>query len=82
MQYAENGSMLDLIRKYRNIHEDIARKYFRQLISAIDYCHNQGIVHRYENYFEYIFLTNSQFFFSIAFEFFHSIIPFQKRYQM
>ncbi|XP_037911508.1 testis-specific serine/threonine-protein kinase 3-like isoform X1 [Hermetia illucens] len=46
MQFAENGSLLDLIRKEGYLDENRARKYFRQLIAVLDYCHNQGVVHR------------------------------------
>ncbi|EEB16115.1 cAMP-dependent protein kinase catalytic subunit, putative [Pediculus humanus corporis] len=46
MEYAENGSLLDVIRKDQYIDEVRARKYFRQLIDAVDYCHERGVVHR------------------------------------
>lgn len=46
MEYAENGSLLDIIRKDLFIDEVRSRKWFRQLVSAIDYCHDHGIVHR------------------------------------
>ena len=26
--------------------EDVARKYFQQLISAVDFCHSRGVTHR------------------------------------
>ena len=26
--------------------EDEARKYFQQLINAVDYCHSRGVFHR------------------------------------
>jgi 5'-AMP-activated protein kinase catalytic alpha subunit len=26
--------------------EDEARKYFQQLINAVDYCHSRGVYHR------------------------------------
>ncbi|KAL0376297.1 UNVERIFIED_CONTAM: CBL-interacting serine/threonine-protein kinase [Sesamum calycinum] len=32
--------------KYGKLHEDAARRYFQQLISAVDYCHSRGIYHR------------------------------------
>lgn len=46
MEYAENGSLLDIIRKDSHIDELRARKWFRQLVDAIDYCHERGVVHR------------------------------------
>lgn len=46
MQFAENGSLLDRIRRDGQILEPMARHIYRQLISAIDYCHRRGVVHR------------------------------------
>ncbi|XP_017784026.1 PREDICTED: testis-specific serine/threonine-protein kinase 3-like isoform X2 [Nicrophorus vespilloides] len=46
MEYAENGSLLDIIRKESFIQEQRARKWFRQLVDAIEYCHERGVVHR------------------------------------
>ncbi|KAL1493961.1 hypothetical protein ABEB36_009640 [Hypothenemus hampei] len=46
MEYAENGSLLDIIRKDQSIDEMRSRKWFRQLVSAIEYCHDRGVVHR------------------------------------
>lgn len=46
MEYAQNGSLLDVIRRDIYIDELRSRKWFRQLLEAIDYCHNHGIVHR------------------------------------
>jgi len=46
MEYAENGSLLDIIRKESYIQENRARRWFRQLVEAIEYCHERGVVHR------------------------------------
>lgn len=46
MEYAENGSLLDLIRRESAIEEVRARKWFKQLVEAVDYCHERGVVHR------------------------------------
>lgn len=46
MEYAENGSLLDIIRKDSYIDETRARKWFRQLVDAVEYCHERGVVHR------------------------------------
>ncbi|CAH1275338.1 unnamed protein product [Diabrotica balteata] len=46
MEYAENGSLLDIIRKDGHIDETRARKWFRQLVDAVEYCHDRGVVHR------------------------------------
>ncbi|KAK9892202.1 hypothetical protein WA026_019007 [Henosepilachna vigintioctopunctata] len=46
MEYAESGSLLDVIRRDSCIDEFRARKWFRQLVDAVDYCHERGVVHR------------------------------------
>ncbi|XP_055388183.1 testis-specific serine/threonine-protein kinase 4-like [Condylostylus longicornis] len=46
MQLAVNGSLLDLIRKEKQLNDNKARKYFQQLINALEYCHSKGVVHR------------------------------------
>ncbi|XP_011561202.2 testis-specific serine/threonine-protein kinase 3 isoform X1 [Plutella xylostella] len=46
MEYAENGSLLDMIRKEQHIDEPRGRRWFRQLVAAVDYCHERGVVHR------------------------------------
>lgn len=47
MEYAENGSLLDIIRKDQHIDEMRGRRWFRQLVEAVEYCHERGVVHRY-----------------------------------
>ncbi|ENN80185.1 hypothetical protein YQE_03381, partial [Dendroctonus ponderosae] len=46
MEFAENGSLLDIIRKDQHIDEIRSRKWFKQLTYAIEYCHDRGVVHR------------------------------------
>ncbi|KAG5676423.1 hypothetical protein PVAND_006261 [Polypedilum vanderplanki] len=46
MQHATNGSILDLIHKQKYISEPRACFLFRQIMSAIEYCHSKGIAHR------------------------------------
>ncbi|XP_011882449.1 PREDICTED: testis-specific serine/threonine-protein kinase 3-like [Vollenhovia emeryi] len=46
MEFAQNGSLLDVIRRDTYIDELRSRRWFRQLLEAIDYCHEHGIVHR------------------------------------
>lgn len=46
MQYAENGSLLEMIRKRSQLPEAEARSIYLQLVSAIEYLHSKGIVHR------------------------------------
>ncbi|KAI5711038.1 testis-specific serine/threonine-protein kinase 4-like [Diaphorina citri] len=46
MEYAEKGSLLDFIQREGYIDEPRTKKWFRQLVDAIDYCHERGVVHR------------------------------------
>ncbi|OAD54532.1 Testis-specific serine/threonine-protein kinase 4 [Eufriesea mexicana] len=46
MEYAQCGSLLDMIRRDTFIDELRSRRWFRQLLEAIDYCHGRGVVHR------------------------------------
>uniref|UniRef100_A0A7N0UV17 non-specific serine/threonine protein kinase n=1 Tax=Kalanchoe fedtschenkoi TaxID=63787 RepID=A0A7N0UV17_KALFE len=45
MEYAKGGELFDKVAKGR-LKEDVARKYFQQLINAVDYCHSRGVYHR------------------------------------
>lgn len=49
MEFAQNGNLLDTIRRDLYIDERRSRKWFKQLVDAVDYCHTRGIVHRYLN---------------------------------
>ncbi|KAI5753364.1 hypothetical protein M8J77_026227 [Diaphorina citri] len=46
MEYAENGSLFDIIRGQGYIDEIRARRWFGQLLEALQYCHERGVVHR------------------------------------
>lgn len=46
MQFAENGSILDLIHKERRLTEARACTLFRQIVAGVGYCHQQGVAHR------------------------------------
>lgn len=46
MQFAENGSILDLIHKERRLSEARACNLFRQMVAAVEYCHSQEVCHR------------------------------------
>lgn len=45
MEYAKGGELFEKVSKGR-LKEDIARKYFQQLILAVDFCHSRGVYHR------------------------------------
>lgn len=45
MEYAKGGELFNKVAKGR-LREDLARKYFQQLIAAVDYCHSRGVYHR------------------------------------
>ncbi|XP_034725152.1 NUAK family SNF1-like kinase 2 [Etheostoma cragini] len=46
MEYASQGDLYDYICDKRKISEQEARHFFRQIVSAVHYCHQNGIVHR------------------------------------
>ncbi|KAJ4828919.1 CBL-interacting serine/threonine-protein kinase 11 [Turnera subulata] len=45
MEFVKGGELFAKISKGR-FSEDLARKYFQQLISAVGYCHSRGVFHR------------------------------------
>ncbi|CAK9186828.1 unnamed protein product [Ilex paraguariensis] len=45
MEYIKGGELFAKIAKGK-LKEDLARKYFQQLISAVDFCHSRGVYHR------------------------------------
>uniref|UniRef100_A0A182SBN0 Protein kinase domain-containing protein n=1 Tax=Anopheles maculatus TaxID=74869 RepID=A0A182SBN0_9DIPT len=46
MRYAENGSLLNLIRKEGRLPEPRVRRYYRELLDALQYIHSKGYAHR------------------------------------
>ncbi|KAL2893387.1 CBL-interacting serine/threonine-protein kinase 9 [Bienertia sinuspersici] len=46
LDLVEGGELFDIIAKQGRLKEDEARKYFQQLINAVDYCHSRGVYHR------------------------------------
>uniref|UniRef100_A0A3Q0SPG9 non-specific serine/threonine protein kinase n=1 Tax=Amphilophus citrinellus TaxID=61819 RepID=A0A3Q0SPG9_AMPCI len=46
MEYASRGDLYDYICDKKSITEQEARHFFRQIVSAVHYCHQNGIVHR------------------------------------
>lgn len=45
MEYIKGGELFNKVAKGK-LKEDAARKYFQQLISAVDFCHSRGVYHR------------------------------------
>ncbi|PON72700.1 Calcium/calmodulin-dependent/calcium-dependent protein kinase [Parasponia andersonii] len=46
MEFVTGGELFDKIASRGRLKEDEARKYFQQLICAVDYCHSRGVCHR------------------------------------
>lgn len=46
MEYASQGDLYDYVCDKRKLSEHEARHFFRQIVSAVHYCHQNGIVHR------------------------------------
>ncbi|XP_050072486.1 testis-specific serine/threonine-protein kinase 4-like [Anopheles maculipalpis] len=46
MRYAENGSLLNLLKKEGHLKEPRARRYYHELINALQYIHTHGYAHR------------------------------------
>ncbi|XP_055302048.1 serine/threonine-protein kinase SIK1 isoform X4 [Sitodiplosis mosellana] len=45
-EYASQGEIFDYIARYGKMSERAARQKFWQILSAVEYCHKRGIVHR------------------------------------
>ncbi|CAL9758795.1 unnamed protein product [Musa acuminata subsp. burmannicoides] len=46
MEYVAGGQLSDKLEYLKKLDEREARKYFQQLIDAVDYCHSRGVYHR------------------------------------
>ncbi|XP_047269192.1 CBL-interacting serine/threonine-protein kinase 9 isoform X3 [Capsicum annuum] len=46
LEYVHGGELFDEIARHGRLKEDEARRYFQQLINAVDYCHSRGVYHR------------------------------------
>ncbi|KAK7287140.1 hypothetical protein RIF29_00211 [Crotalaria pallida] len=46
MEFVSGGELFEEVPDGGQLSEDLSRKYFRQLISAVRYCHSHGVFHR------------------------------------
>ncbi|KAE8709089.1 CBL-interacting protein kinase 18 [Hibiscus syriacus] len=45
MEYVRGGELFNKATKGK-LKEDVARRYFQQLVAAVDFCHSRGVYHR------------------------------------
>ncbi|CAN4102141.1 unnamed protein product [Withania somnifera] len=45
MEYCKGGELFNKVARGK-LKEEVARKYFQQLINAVDFCHSRGVYHR------------------------------------
>ncbi|CAN1309477.1 CBL-interacting serine/threonine-protein kinase 9 [Linum perenne] len=46
LEFVDGGELFDKIANHGRLREDEARKYFQQIINAVDFCHSRGVYHR------------------------------------
>ncbi|KAG8056775.1 hypothetical protein GUJ93_ZPchr0002g26142 [Zizania palustris] len=46
LELVRGGELFHRIARHGRVGEDVARRYFRQLVSAVDFCHSRGVYHR------------------------------------
>ncbi|RZB67362.1 CBL-interacting serine/threonine-protein kinase 3 isoform G [Glycine soja] len=46
LEFVTGGELFDKIVNHGRMSENEARRYFQQLINAVDYCHSRGVYHR------------------------------------
>ncbi|KAI8999194.1 kinase-like domain-containing protein [Gaertneriomyces semiglobifer] len=46
MEHVNGGELFDYIVAHKRVTEKVARKLFRQMVSALDYCHQSSVIHR------------------------------------
>lgn len=46
MKYINGGELFNYIVQHTRVKERFARRFFRQIVSAVDYCHQNCIIHR------------------------------------
>lgn len=47
LSYAKNGELLKYIRKIGSFDETCTRFYTAEMVSALEYLHGKGVIHRY-----------------------------------
>lgn len=46
MDYCENGALFSYVLKHKKLDEPTASLIFKQIVQALQYCHNHGVAHR------------------------------------
>lgn len=46
MEYASGGELFARLAKSTRFPEPVARRYFQQLVTAVEFCHSRGVYHR------------------------------------
>ncbi|KAG0489445.1 hypothetical protein HPP92_006308 [Vanilla planifolia] len=46
LEYVTGGELFDKIVNHGRMAENEARRYFQQLVNAVDFCHSRGVYHR------------------------------------
>ncbi|KAJ1285489.1 hypothetical protein BS78_03G282900 [Paspalum vaginatum] len=46
MEYASGGELFTRLAQSTRLPEPVARRYFQQLITAVEFCHSRGVYHR------------------------------------
>lgn len=46
LDLAKNGDLLGYLKRFGTLHEDVARWYSAELVEALEYMHNRGVIHR------------------------------------
>lgn len=58
-EYVDGEQMLDYIINHGRLRERVARKFARQIGSALDYCHRNNVVHRSQNLLSHLSLITA-----------------------